>query len=160
MHVVVIFLFLFRCCICFAAYFVCFSLWILLFFACCKDHCQYITVVLYAVLLRHASRRLTNKVGRRKRDVSLFASTNTHSWDTQTITQRTRRKLWDTIAFSHKCLLKKCLKPFLFSPVLRLFLSSYWYSCTNELTFWRRNFFLILAHPVYKMWIIQESNTL
>ena len=23
------------------------------------------------------------------------------------------------------------------------------------LTFWRRNYFLILAHPVYKMWIIQ-----
>ena len=28
------------------------------------------------------------------------------------------------------------------------------------LTFWRRNYFLILAHPVYKMWIIQEPNTL
>ena len=29
------------------------------------------------------------------------------------------------------------------------------------LTFWRRNyFFLILAHPVYKMWIKQEPNTL
>jgi len=29
------------------------------------------------------------------------------------------------------------------------------------LTFWRRNyFFLILTHPVYKMWIIQEPNTL
>ena len=29
------------------------------------------------------------------------------------------------------------------------------------LNFWRRNdFFLILAHPVYKMWIIQEPNTL
>ena len=29
------------------------------------------------------------------------------------------------------------------------------------LTFWRQNyFFLILAHPVYKMWIIQEPNTL
>ena len=30
----------------------------------------------------------------------------------------------------------------------------------GELTFWCRNFFLILAHPVYKMWIIQEQNTL
>ena len=31
----------------------------------------------------------------------------------------------------------------------------------NPLTFWHRNyFFLILAHPVYKMWIIQEPNTL
>jgi hypothetical protein len=29
------------------------------------------------------------------------------------------------------------------------------------LTFWRRNyFFLILAHPVYKIWIIQEKNML
>jgi len=28
------------------------------------------------------------------------------------------------------------------------------------LTFWRQNFFLILAHPVYKMWIIQEPNML
>ena len=29
------------------------------------------------------------------------------------------------------------------------------------LTVWRRNyFFLILAHPVYKMWIKQEPNTL
>jgi len=31
----------------------------------------------------------------------------------------------------------------------------------KTLTFWRRNyFFLILAHPVYKMWIIQEPNKL
>ena len=30
----------------------------------------------------------------------------------------------------------------------------------SYLTFWRRNYFLILAHPVYKMWIIQEPNTL
>ena len=29
-----------------------------------------------------------------------------------------------------------------------------------SLTFWRRNFFLILAHPVYKMWIKQEQNML
>ena len=29
-----------------------------------------------------------------------------------------------------------------------------------KLTFWRRNYFLILAHPVYKMWIMQEPNTL
>jgi len=28
------------------------------------------------------------------------------------------------------------------------------------LTFWRRNYFLILAHPLYKMLIIQEPNTL
>ena len=29
------------------------------------------------------------------------------------------------------------------------------------LTFWSRNyFFLILEHPVYKMWITQEPNTL
>ena len=28
------------------------------------------------------------------------------------------------------------------------------------LTFWRRNYFLLLAHPVYKMWIIQEPNKL
>ena len=28
------------------------------------------------------------------------------------------------------------------------------------LTVWSRNFFLILAHPVYKMWIIKEPNTL
>ena len=27
-------------------------------------------------------------------------------------------------------------------------------------TFWRRNYFLNLTHPVYKMWTIQESNTL
>ena len=30
----------------------------------------------------------------------------------------------------------------------------------KNLTLWRRNFFLILAHPVYKMWIIQEPNKL
>ena len=38
-----------------------------------------------------------------------------------------------------------------------------WVLCSElvQLTFWRRNyFFLILAHPVYKMWIIQEPNTL
>ena len=26
------------------------------------------------------------------------------------------------------------------------------------LTFWRRNFFQILAHPVFKMWVIQKPN--
>ena len=32
---------------------------------------------------------------------------------------------------------------------------------TFQLTFWSRNcFFLILAHPVYKMWILQEPNKL
>ena len=31
----------------------------------------------------------------------------------------------------------------------------------QPITLWRRNyFFLILAHPVYKMWIIQEPNKL
>ena len=30
---------------------------------------------------------------------------------------------------------------------------------SQNLTFWCRNFF-ILAHPVYKMWIIQEPNKL
>ena len=34
------------------------------------------------------------------------------------------------------------------------------FSCSQGLTFWHRGvFFLILAHPVYKMWIIQEPNT-
>jgi len=34
------------------------------------------------------------------------------------------------------------------------------YLRTLILTFWRQNyFFLILAHPVYKMWIIQEPNS-
>ena len=28
------------------------------------------------------------------------------------------------------------------------------------LTFWSRNYFLILAQPVYKMWVIQEPNKL
>ena len=32
---------------------------------------------------------------------------------------------------------------------------------TRSLTFWLWNyFFLILAHPVYKIWITQEPNTL
>ena len=30
----------------------------------------------------------------------------------------------------------------------------------SSLTLWRRNYILILAHPVYKMWIIQEPNKL
>jgi hypothetical protein len=30
----------------------------------------------------------------------------------------------------------------------------------SSFTFWHRIFFLILAHPVYEMWIIQEPNTL
>ena len=35
------------------------------------------------------------------------------------------------------------------------------YSTVGSLTFWRRNyFFFILAHPVYKMWIIHEPITL
>ena len=33
-------------------------------------------------------------------------------------------------------------------------------TCSQDLTFWRWDFFLILAHPVYKMWIIQEPNKL
>jgi hypothetical protein len=35
------------------------------------------------------------------------------------------------------------------------------YYPTDALTFWRRYYyFVILAHPVYKTWIIQEPNTL
>ena len=30
----------------------------------------------------------------------------------------------------------------------------------NTLTFWRQNYFLNFSTPVYKMWIIQEPNTL
>ena len=30
----------------------------------------------------------------------------------------------------------------------------YW----NSLTFWRRSLFQILAHPVFKMWVIQKPN--
>jgi len=31
---------------------------------------------------------------------------------------------------------------------------------TPTLTFWRQNYFLILAPPVHKMWITQEPNML
>ena len=36
------------------------------------------------------------------------------------------------------------------------------FSASSWLTLWRRDyfFFLILAHPVYKMWIVQEPNKL
>ena len=30
----------------------------------------------------------------------------------------------------------------------------------HVLTFWTRNYFFSLAHPVYKMWMIQEPNTI
>jgi len=62
-----------------------------------------------------------------------------------------------------------------FTPYLCLTANIYYY-CTvtsvyrdvsnsntysETLTFWRLNyFFLILAHPVYKMWIMQEPNML
>ena len=36
-----------------------------------------------------------------------------------------------------------------------------WHLIPGCLNFWRRNdVFLILAHPVYKMWLKQEPNTL
>ena len=47
----------------------------------------------------------------------------------------------------------------LWSYVAHFFLEWETFQATG-LTFWRWNFFLILAHPVYKMWIIQEPNTL
>ena len=58
-----------------------------------------------------------------------------------------------------------------FSPArifIRPLLHEILYTCTrindqvqNPLSFWRRNyFFLILAHPVYKMWIIKWPNKL
>jgi len=50
---------------------------------------------------------------------------------------------------------------------LRLILRDHWDQLNNffifanfSLTFWSRNNFLILAHSVYKMWIIQEPNKL
>ena len=56
-------------------------------------------------------------------------------------------------------------KVFVTSQIIRE--GTHMVSQTNEmadvdsLTLWRRNyFFLILAHPVYKMWIIQVSNKL
>jgi len=41
-----------------------------------------------------------------------------------------------------------------------LFITWFATNIGNALTFWRRIIFLILAHPVYKMWITQEPNTL
>ena len=35
-----------------------------------------------------------------------------------------------------------------------------WFATAGILIFWHGIIFLILAHPVYKMWIIQEPNTL
>ena len=32
------------------------------------------------------------------------------------------------------------------------------YACFTQLTFWRRIFFLILAHPVFKMSVTQKPN--
>ena len=49
---------------------------------------------------------------------------------------------------------------FLLPSSLTLFWEA-WNSSKWYLTLWRRNyFFLILAHPVYKTWIIQEPNKL
>jgi hypothetical protein len=49
------------------------------------------------------------------------------------------------------------------SSLLVLFWARLIHSTPSQLaclTFWRRNFYFILAHPVYKMLIIQEPNTL
>jgi hypothetical protein len=56
-----------------------------------------------------------------------------------------------------------CRKLF-YSPPIHdrvLFYQSSCYSCSqlqSSLAIWRRNFLLILAHPVFKTWIIQEPN--
>jgi hypothetical protein len=44
------------------------------------------------------------------------------------------------------------------SPVTFPFACFLLLSKNSYLTFWRRNYFLSLAHSVYKMWIIQEPN--
>ena len=36
--------------------------------------------------------------------------------------------------------------------------TDYYCPRSSDLTFWRRIFFLILAHPVFKMWVIQKPN--
>ena len=62
-----------------------------------------------------------------------------------------------------------CVISVLFATKCRLFhyvilfsISNFLLSMCCHLTLWRRNyyFFLILAHSVYKMWIIQEPNKL
>ena len=46
-------------------------------------------------------------------------------------------------------------------PISHLDVGHYEPAAGQNLTVWRRNyFFLILAHPVYKMRIIQEPNSL
>jgi len=39
-------------------------------------------------------------------------------------------------------------------------MSQSYYANSFKINFWRRNFFFVLANPVYKMWIKQEPNTL
>jgi len=39
-------------------------------------------------------------------------------------------------------------------------LNGWHFNAPGYLTFWRRDFLLILAHHVYKMWIMQEPNML
>jgi len=51
--------------------------------------------------------------------------------------------------------------PFVYVGMEIMLFEQYTTSAQIALTFWRRNyFFLILAHTVYKMWIIQEPNKL
>ena len=50
---------------------------------------------------------------------------------------------------------------FLKSPIVSPIKSTSPHQMSQNLTFWSRNyFFLILAHSVYKMWIIQEPSML
>ena len=39
-----------------------------------------------------------------------------------------------------------------------IYFNNYPLHVSNRLTFWQRIFFQILAHPVFKMWVIQKTN--
>ena len=75
-----------------------------------------------------------------------------------------RKRLW-IVCVSHSLGVPRSTVHTLFTNVsvcvLTNFKSCITLTAWRTLTVWRRNyFFLILAHPVYKMWIIQEPNML
>ena len=113
----------------------------------------------------HNASRTQREVISRARDSDSFDGFSSISSKSPRLTGK---RLWMYVLFFY---LKACLKFCIEWSEHRLMCVNYCPSKCNHiqpvgtvdectLTVWRRNYFFILAHPVYKMWKIQEPNTL
>ena len=123
----------------------------------CATVCHHIATGLYCWWYEFRNKRRTSRCSG---SVNVFTDSDFITWGKQMDARRCYDNLSQNVLSIHT-FLPYCIPFYMFRYFPSVFTSSLFILCpgrgVNPLA---SEFFLILAHPVYKMWIIQEPNKL